>query len=401
MEEVRTLPNDTNDDTSCLVLNDSGTSTSPIPFPLAACDTGDVYVTPVECTTDPTPTVPAKPDPTVPIVTPSAPVASTPINTTPTAIMFYGDEREGEDPQQFLRTFRADMLHFAVTADQEVAKAFVDYLSAGSIADLWYENLSWATQNSWCNLEVEFIRYWSRKGEEIKPQLDEEKEVMNEVCTATEMPAPFDWATDVDKTVGAITVAPVTLPVALVDHVYAEHVTFTPMSRAPRDFLALRSSTWNPWGSLSRPHHRSQPRICNSFNSRIYNTNYASKPAMPSSAPAPVQLVETVRHPQGIAPMKPVIKTISPASIPHMHPSPSTSSCEPISAIHSDSPLQSTCALLLDWSRDPLLAGLARILEALGWVRERGTARTPLCLRGAHGVVVDHRRSRDVSHATA
>ena len=130
----------------------------------------------------------------------------------------------------------------------------------------------------------------------------------------------------------------VALPVALVDHVYTEHVTFTPMSCAPHDFLALCSSTQNTWGSLSQHHHRSQPYICNSFNSRIYNTNYAYKPAMPSSAPAPVQLVETVWHPQGIVPMKPVIKTISPTSIPHMHPFTSTFSCEPILAVHSDSP---------------------------------------------------------------
>jgi hypothetical protein len=41
----------------------------------------------------------------------------------------------------------------------------------------------------------------------------------------------------------------------------------------------------------------------------------------------------------------------------------------------------------LDWSGDALLAGLARILEALGWTRECVVARMPLCLRGAHGVV--------------
>ena len=189
----------------------------------------------------------------------------------------------------------------------------------------------------------------------------------NTMCLA---PSLFDWAEDVDATVTPI-------PVAFV----------APATRAPRDFSGLRSNNRNPWGSLSRRHHRSQPRTCNPFYSCKYMTNQGYNPATPPPPPAPIQLVETVRHPHGIAPTKPVIKTISPASTPHMHPSTSTSSCEPISAVHSDSPLRSTCALSLDWSRDPLLAGLARILEALGWVRDHGAARTPLCLRGAHGVV--------------
>jgi hypothetical protein len=133
MEEVCTPPNDTNDDMSHLVLNDGGTSTSPIPFPLAARDTGSMYVTPIECTTDLTPTIPIKSNPAVPIVTPSAPVTST--------IMFYGDECEGEDPQQFLYTFRADMLHFAVTDNQKITNAFVDYLGTDSTANFWYHNL--------------------------------------------------------------------------------------------------------------------------------------------------------------------------------------------------------------------------------------------------------------------
>jgi hypothetical protein len=192
---------------------------------------------------------------------------------------------------------------------------------------------------------------------------------VNEVYTMAKTPVPFDWATDVDETVGAVTVAPVALPVALVDHVYTKHITFTPMSRAPRDFSALRSSTRNPWGSLSRRHHRSQPRICNSLNFYKYNTNYAYKSAMPSPVPAPVQLIETVRHPCGIVPTKPIIRTVSPAaSTTIIHPSISAPSRGPLPGVRLDPPSRPSGALLLDWSGDPLLAGLARILEALGWV---------------------------------
>jgi len=181
----------------------------------------------------------------------------------------------------------------------------------------------------------------------------------------------FNWAEDVDATVTPI-------PVALV----------APTAHARRDFSVLRSSNRNPWSSLSRRHRRFQPCTQKSFYSCRYNTNYAYKPTTPSSPPAPVQLVETVRHPCGIAPSKPVIRTTSPPmSTPIIHPSISTPSREPLSGVRLDSPLRPLGALLLDWSGDPLLAGLARILEALGWVRDHGAARTPLCLRGAHGVV--------------
>lgn len=70
-----------------------------------------------------------------------------------------------------------------------------------------------------------------------------EKEDTNEVRTTNDTtgdnmrypePSTFDWADDVDATVTSI-------PVALV----------SPVARTPRDFSGLRSSTRNPWGSLS------------------------------------------------------------------------------------------------------------------------------------------------------
>ena len=102
----------------------------------------------------------------------------------------------------------------------------------------------------------------------------------------------------------------------------------------------------------------------------------------------PIQLVETVQHPHGIAPTKPIIRTTpsTPVVMPPMHPSTPTPSCVLSSRVDLDSSLQHLHALSLDWSCDPLLASLARILEALGWTRECVMVRTPLCLKGAHGV---------------
>jgi len=199
-----------------------------------------------------------------------------------------------------------------------------------------------------------------RKRNERKRKMG--KEDTKEVRTTTDTtgndatylaPSSFDWAEDVDATV---TPTPITL--------------VTPAVRAPRDFSVLRSSNRNPWGSLSRRHRRSQPCTRNSFYSCQYNTNYAHKPTPPPLPLAPIQLVETIRHPHGIAPTKPVIKTSSAVSTPMLHSSISTHLREPLSAVRSDSSLWPSYTPSLDWSGDPLLAGLARILEVLGWTRE-------------------------------
>jgi hypothetical protein len=203
---------------------------------------------------------------------------------------------------------------------------------------------------------------------------------VNEVCTTTEMPAPLDWATDVD---GAVPFA----PIMLVNHGRIEHIiTLAPTSHVPCDFSALHSSTRNPWASLRHCHHCSHPCIHIPFNACKYTIKHKT-PAPPS--PVPIQHVETVRHPHRIGPTKPVIKKTSSASAvaPSAHSYSPTPLCALSSCVDLDSSLQHLSALSLDWSGDPLLAGLARILEALGWTRDLGAARTPLCLRGADGVV--------------
>ena len=83
--------------------------------------------------------------------------------------------------------------------DLKITNAFVEYLSAGSTADFWYHHLLQATRNSWNKLETAFIQQWPA----------EENEVVNEVYTMAKTPVPFDWATNVDETVSAVTVAPV------------------------------------------------------------------------------------------------------------------------------------------------------------------------------------------------
>jgi hypothetical protein len=92
------------------------------------------------------PSPPTSP-PSQPILPPVAPRRATiPSNNVD---IFHGDGREGENPQNFLRAFRREMCSLTTTDDKEIAGAFVDYLGASSQADLWFEDLSQATRESW------------------------------------------------------------------------------------------------------------------------------------------------------------------------------------------------------------------------------------------------------------
>ena len=127
----------------------------------------------------------------------------------------------------------------------------------------------------------------------------------------------FDWALDVETAI-----VPTTIP------------STTPAVCAPRDFSENR----NPWGSLSRHHHHHHhqqsphdpPAISPTTRTPWNETCHCHHHFHPShhrhrshphiltwrnpapSQPAPVQFVETVRHPKGIAPTKPVIRTTCP-----------------------------------------------------------------------------------------
>jgi len=59
--------------------------------------------------------------------------------------IFHGDGREGENPQNFLCAFCREMCSLATTDDKQIAKAFINYLGASSLADLWFKALAQAT----------------------------------------------------------------------------------------------------------------------------------------------------------------------------------------------------------------------------------------------------------------
>ena len=71
--------------------------------------------------------------------------------------IFYGDRQEGENPQNFLHAFRREMHSLATTNNKDIAWAFVEYLGASSQADLWFDDLTQATQESWAQLEAHLL----------------------------------------------------------------------------------------------------------------------------------------------------------------------------------------------------------------------------------------------------
>jgi hypothetical protein len=105
----------------------------------------------------------------------------------------------------------------------------------------------------------------------------------------------------------------------------------TAIVHGPRDLSVLRSDTRNPWGSLRCRHNGRYARVPRQFARQkqyppIYpaNTHLHTTPTPKPPTPAHINIFETVRHPHGIGPTKPVIRT--PVSLtgdtlaPHSQP---------------------------------------------------------------------------------
>jgi hypothetical protein len=83
----------------------------------------------------------------------------------------------------------------------------------------------------------------------------------------------------------------------------------------PRDLSVLRSSTPNPWESLRRRHYGRDPHAPHQFTccrqrrqKYPVNTYVHTTPTPKPPAPTPACIFETVWHPCGIGPNKPVIR---------------------------------------------------------------------------------------------
>ena len=143
-----------------------------------------------------------------------------------------------------------------------------------------------------------------------------------------------------------------------------------------RDVSALRSSTCNPWASLNWRYDCSYVHkpyvLVNSTGSGLYKSPIPSSPL-----PAPTGIIETIQHPHGIGPTKPIIVVpISKFSItthtPCIHtgvmnttpPGHITPSCHSSTLISNIAGFSSTILLhLLSFFR------LLEVMKALPWKR--------------------------------
>jgi len=112
-------------------------------------------------------------------------------------------------------------------------------------------------------------------------------------------------------------------------HVPAERAP-TAIVHGPRDLSGLRSSTPNPWRSLHRRYYSHDSHTPRRFTGRRqYPPKYPTNTHMPATtisktpALAPVRIFETVRHPLGIGPTKPIIRVpVSTTMDTPTHPAP-------------------------------------------------------------------------------
>jgi hypothetical protein len=95
------------------------------------------------------------------------------------------------------------------------------------------------------------------------------------------------------------------------------HAHTPSIGHGPRDLSALRSDAPNPWGTLRRRHYHRHSHTRRQFGpakrglADPYPTNAPSHnhPVSKSAPASPFGIFETVRHPHGIGPTKPVIRT--------------------------------------------------------------------------------------------
>jgi len=157
------------------------------------------------------------------------------------------------------------------------------------------------------------------------------------------------------------------MPITASPQVSTEH-TPTAIIHGPRNLSTLRSDAPNPWGSLRRRHYTCSSHTPRRFTrQRQYPPTYPVNsylPTTPISKPpalTPVQIFETVRHPHGIGPNKPVIRV--PARIEMAKPTyPAPSDQDIVKSTppsHPAAPIQCLCGQLVPVSSNQMFRSIS------------------------------------------
>ena len=147
------------------------------------------------------------------------------------------------------------MRSLATTNNGDIARAFVDYLGASSQADLWFEDLPQATQESWALLEVAFVDRWPRITQAKRSEQEIERELLSTLLEEKELGEKVKiggvdvwshvaWADKVTILVNKASITSKTthiwqvrdkLPDAIKDVVKSTHADWTAFLQAVRD----------------------------------------------------------------------------------------------------------------------------------------------------------------------
>jgi hypothetical protein len=95
--------------------------------------------------------------------------------TSSTVEPFWGDGREGENAQDFMRAFLRDTRG---DDDKTKLESFENYLHASSPADEWLEDLDRADKATWAKLKEAFIKKWPKVKQAKKTQAEREDELL-------------------------------------------------------------------------------------------------------------------------------------------------------------------------------------------------------------------------------
>jgi hypothetical protein len=167
------------------------------------------------------------------------------------------------------------------------------------------------------------IREEAARGTDSLLQVAEEEEIpgrrerSQEDSRKKEKAPKFNWADDADVPLTSICSGCSEPVLNATDDMSATVTAPTAPTTHMRDFSALRSSAPNPWASLRRRHHHRYlrtPRQSESVQqgrfARIYpmNSPIHKHPIFKSKPASSFRVFETVTHPYGIGPSKPVIR---------------------------------------------------------------------------------------------
>lgn len=96
-------------------------------------------------------------------------------------------EGDGENPQEFIKSFNRAMRAAGITGDEDKIAALSDYLVGASKAEEWYDALDRKAITKWDQLATEFYKRWPPLARAVKTTAEYQEDLMNLRLTDAEI----------------------------------------------------------------------------------------------------------------------------------------------------------------------------------------------------------------------